>query len=155
MGSDKCHFPFFFHELVLHKKEMLQIKGIKKGNYFSATNDGDVKMGIVTEVNKSSHQVCIDNGVQEFWYDISQINPLVLNEKTLMHLKFSKQNNPDGTIKYSKGAFRVLIPKEGDFSKMEIWYRDEHRHIHNSIFVHELQNHFQSMTKVELNSIAY
>lgn len=134
---------------------MLQIKEIKKGNYFIAMNDGDEKNGMVTDVNRPNLQVCIDNGVQEFWYDISHLKPLPLNEKALIHLKFSKQNNQDGTVKYSKGAFRVLISKEGDFNKMEIWYRDEHRHIFKPIFVHELQNHFYAMTKVELNSIAY
>jgi hypothetical protein len=134
---------------------MLRINEIKKGNYFLAMNDGDVKLGIVTDVDRFNHQVCIDNSIQEFWYDLSKIKSLPLSEKALMQLKFSKQSNQDGTIKYSKGAFRVLIPKEGDFTKMEIWHRDEHRHIHNPIFVHELQNHFYSMTKVELNNVAY
>ena len=134
---------------------MMHINEIKQGNYFIVEFGGDEKFGIVTDVNKPNHQVCLDNGVQAFWYEFDQLKPLQLNEKTLLQLKFSKQNNQDGTIKYSKGAFRVLIPKEGDFSKMEIWYRDEHRHIFKQIFVHELQNHFQSMTKVELNSIEY
>jgi hypothetical protein len=50
-----------------------------------------------------------------------------------------------------KGAFRMLIPKEGDFSRMEIWYRDEQRHILEPIPLHVLQNHFFEMTKVFLN----
>lgn len=134
---------------------MLKINEIKKGNYFFASNEGDYNPGIVAEINRSNGQVCIDNGVQKFWYDILELKPMPLNEKSMLHLKFSKQLNQDGTVKYSKGAFRVLVPKEGDFSKMEIWYRDEHRHIFNPIFVHELQNHFLSMTKVSLNATAY
>lgn len=133
----------------------MQLNEVKIGNFFIVQFDGDEKFGIVTNINRSNHQVCIDNSVQEFWYDINQLKPMQINEKALLQLKFSKQNNQDGTIKYSKGAFRVLIPKEGDFSKMEIWYRDEHRHIFKTLFVHELQNHFQSMTKVELNSMEY
>jgi len=72
-----------------------------------------------------------------------------------MNFKFHKQVNDDGTIKYLKGAFRILIPKEGDFSRMEIWYRDETRHITHSIYVHNLQNHFYDMTKVHLNDESF
>ena len=38
-----------------------------------------------------------------------------------------------------------------DFSKFEIWYRDEKRHIMQPISLHQLQNHFYDMTKVHLN----
>jgi hypothetical protein len=61
----------------------------------------------------------------------------------------------DGTIKYSKGAFRILFSNETDFTNFEIWYRDEHRKMHHSLMVHQLQNHFHEMTKVHLNSMAY
>jgi hypothetical protein len=70
-------------------------------------------------------------------------------------LKFHKQVNVDGTVKYSKGAFRIATAKEGDFSRMELWYRDEHRHIMQPIEIHVLQNHFYEMTKVHLNDEAY
>jgi hypothetical protein len=49
----------------------------------------------------------------------------------------------------------MLLPAEGDFSKFEIWYRDEKRHIMQPIFVHQLQNHFLDMTKVHLNETAF
>ena len=73
----------------------------------------------------------------------------------LTNFKFHKHVNDDGTIKYSKGAFRILIPKQGDFSRMEIWYRDEKRHILQPIPVHTLQNHFYEMTKVHLNTESF
>jgi hypothetical protein len=82
---------------------------------------------------------------------MEQLKPIPLNEQELFDLKFTKQTNDDGTVKYSKGAFRLLLPAAEDFSKMEIWYRDERRHITHPINVHELQNHFYEMTKVHLN----
>ena len=45
----------------------------------------------------------------------------------------------------------MLIPKEGDFSRMEIWYRDEQRHFVEPMALHTFQNHFYEMTKVYLN----
>lgn len=86
---------------------------------------------------------------------MNQLHALPLNEEELMHLKFHKQRNDDGTVKYLKGAFRILIPKDGDFSRMEIWYRDETRHITHPVNVHNLQNHFYEMTKVHLNDESF
>ena len=45
----------------------------------------------------------------------------------------------------------LLLPGVGNFEKMEIWYRDEKRHIQQPIKLHQLQNHFYEMTKVHLN----
>jgi hypothetical protein len=50
-----------------------------------------------------------------------------------------------------KGAFRILLHAKGEFANMEIWYRDERRHIIQPLSVHQLQNHFYEMTKVHLN----
>ena len=111
---------------------MIKFHEIKVGDYMIADNDGDMKRGEVTNLNGDEKQVCVDTG-QEFWYELNQLQPLPLNEEELMNFKFHKQVNDDGTIKYLKGAFRILIPKEGDFSRMEIWYRDETRHITHSI----------------------
>lgn len=73
----------------------------------------------------------------------------------LERLKFSKQSNDDGTIKYSKGAFRMVTQGDGNFEKMEIWYRDERRHIQQPIKLHQLQNHFYEMTKVHLDDTTF
>lgn len=133
---------------------MIKFHEIKVGDYLVADNDGDMKRGEVTNLNGDEKQVCVDTG-QEFWYELNQLQPLPLDEKELNNLKFHKQVNPDGTVKYLKGAFRILAPKEGDFSRMEIWYRDETRHITHPISVHNLQNHFYEMTKVHLNDESF
>ena len=133
---------------------MIKFHEIKTGDYIFADNDGDKKRGEVTNLNGDEKQVCVDTG-QEFWYELNQLSPVPISDEELLSLKFHKHVNDDGTIKYSKGAFRILIPKEADFSRMEIWYRDETRHINVPISVHNLQNHFLEMTKVHLNGDSF
>ena len=134
---------------------MLKFQNIKVGDYLMADNDGDILKGEVTNLKHGENQVCVNIGVQEFWYEMEQLQPIPLTEEEIYSLKFTKQNNPDGTVKYLKGAFRLLIHAAGDFSRMEIWYRDERRQITHPINVHELQNHFYEMTKVHLNDVAF
>lgn len=130
---------------------MIKFSDIKVGDLLVADNEGDKRMGEVTQLHSANKQVRIDNGVQEFWYETDQLTEIPIDDSALMRLKFRKQLNQDGTVKYMKGAFRMLIPREGDFSRMEIWYRDEARHIMQTIPLHVLQNHFYEMTKVHLN----
>ena len=134
---------------------MIKFSEIKVGDYLIADNDGDKKQGEVTNLNHDEKQVCVDTGAQEFWYETEQLSPIALDEDQLMKLKFHKQENPDGTVKYMKGAFRTMLPAKGDFSHFELWYRDEHRHIMHPLNVHHLQNHFYEMTKVHLNDESF
>jgi hypothetical protein len=134
---------------------MIQFHEIKVGDYVIADNDGDKKQGEVTDLNGNEKQVCVNTGAQDFWYETEQLSPIPLDEEQLMKLKFHRQDNEDGTVKYMKGAFRMLLNAPGDFSRFEIWYRDEHRQIMNPINVHQLQNHFYDMTKVHLNEESF
>jgi hypothetical protein len=130
---------------------MIKFNELKKGDHVIADYEGDRRRGEVEDLNNNEKQVQVNNGVQSFWYETDQLTAIPLNEDELLNFKFHKQVNEDGTIKYLKGAFRILISKEGDFSRMEIWYRDEQRHITEPIMLHTLQNHFYEMTKVFLN----
>ncbi len=134
---------------------MLKFQNIKVGDYLMANNDGDILKGEVTNLKQGEHQVCLNIGTQEFWYEMNQLSPIPLTDEELTKLKFTKQENEDGTVKYLKGAFRIMLPAKDDFSKMEIWYRDERRHVAHAIGVHDLQNHFHDMTKVHLNEEAF
>mgnify|MGYP001283846715 FL=1 len=130
---------------------MIHFHEIKVGDYLIADNDGDKKQGEVTNLNGNEKQVCVNTGAQDFWYETEQLNPIALDDEQLMKLKFQKQENEDGSVKYMKGAFRMMLPGKDAFSKFEIWYRDEHRQILHPINVHQLQNHYYEMTKVHLN----
>ena len=130
---------------------MIKFNELKTGDYVLAESDGQAWAGEVTDFNHDEKEISVYNGVQDFWFKDEDLYPLPLDENQLLKLKFQKQVNEDGSVKYMKGAFRILLSAEGDFSKFEIWYRDERRHIMHPISVHNLQNHFHEMTKVLLN----
>ena len=130
---------------------MIKFQDVKVGDYLMADNDGDILQGEVTSLNGDEKQVCVDTGTQEFWFETNQLRAIPLDDTQLTNLKFSKQQNEDGSVKYMKGAFRILLPSAGNFFTMEIWYRDEKRLVMQPIHVHQLQNHFHEMTKVHLN----
>ena len=134
---------------------MINFHELRVGDFVIAENDGDQRRGEVTNLNGNEKQVCVDNGAQEFWYETNQLIPLEITDEELTNLKFHKEKLEDGGVKYLKGAFRIFIPKEADFSKMEIWYRDEKRHVLHAIHLHTLQNHFYEMTKVHLNTASF
>jgi hypothetical protein len=97
--------------------------------------------------------VCIDNGVQEFWYSPEDLTPIPLTEDRLVNtLGFEQEEHEDG-VKYKRGPFRVLVFDPGTLSDMEIWYREDHRRFRHPLFVHELQNHYLQMTKVPLEGV--
>lgn len=134
---------------------MIKFQEIKIGDYLMADNDGDTLQGEVTNLNGDEKQVCVNTGTQEFWFETSQLKGIPLDNYQLEKLKFTQQTNDDGTVKYSKGAFRIMLLSKDNFMTMEIWYRDEKRHIIQPITVHQLQNHYLQMTKVHLNSEAF
>lgn len=134
---------------------MIKFQDIKVGDYLMADNDGDILQGEVTNLNGDEKQVCVDTGTQEFWFETNQLRAIPLDDEQLNNLKFAKRENEDGSVKYMKGAFRILLPAKGNFSTLEIWYRDEKRHIMQPISVHQLQNHFYEMTKVHLNNKSF
>ena len=72
---------------------MINFHEIKVGDYLIADNDGDKRQGEVTNLNIGAKQVCIDNGVQEFWYETEQLTAIALDEEQLVKLKFHKEEN--------------------------------------------------------------
>jgi hypothetical protein len=82
------------------------------------------------------------------------MSPIPVDEQQLLKLGFQKLDlNGEGT-KYMKGAFRIVTPKIGDFSNIEMWYREDRRHFGHPIGVHQLQNLHLEMTKVPLDKLA-
>jgi len=117
-----------------------------------AEYEGQSTQGEVTNLNADEKQVCINNGVQDFWFSTNHLHPIPLNEEQLLKLHFTKQEGDDGSVKYMKGAFRLLLPHKGDFSHFEMWYREDKRHNPDVHYVHQLQNMYLSMTKVHLTN---
>jgi hypothetical protein len=134
---------------------MIKFSELRKGDYVLDESDGQAWQGEVTDFNNDEKEIAVNNGVQEFYFKSEDLYPIPLDEEQLLKLKFQKHVNDDGSIKYMKGAFRIQTPDQDNFSNFEIWYRDEKRIIMQPIYLHQLQNHYEAMTKVHLTNEAF
>jgi hypothetical protein len=131
---------------------MIKFNDIKIGDYLRAEYEGKMWDGEVVRLNGDEKQVCVQTDVQEFWFSTDHLYPIDLSEDALLKLSFQKQGNDDGSVKYMKGSFRIVTPVAGDFSQMEIWYREDRRHNPDVHYVHQLQNQYLDMTKIHLTN---
>ncbi|MFY8127418.1 MAG: hypothetical protein ACOVMM_03510 [Chitinophagaceae bacterium] len=129
---------------------MIKFGDIKVGDYLQAEYEGKLWQGEVVKLNKDEKQVCVQTDVQDFWFDTTHLQPITLSDEQLQRLNFSKHENEDGSIKYMKGAFRLVTPQKNSFENAEMWYREDVRHNPKINYVHELQNKYYDMTKVHL-----
>jgi hypothetical protein len=129
---------------------MIKFNDIRIGDYLRAEYEGKMWDGEVVRLNGDEKQVCVQTDVQEFCFSTDHLYPIDLSEDALLKLSFQKQANDDGSVKYLKGSFRIVTPVAGDFSQMEIWYREDRRHNPDVHYVHQLQNQYLDMTKIHL-----
>ena len=129
---------------------MLKIGQLKQGDIIHVDDEGVMREGTVVKVSHEENQALVDNGVQEFWYSPEQMSSLPLDESQLMKFGFTKEEE-DGSVKYKKDSFRLVTPKKGDFSNIEMWWREDRRHFSFQLGVHELQNLHLDMTKIHLD----
>ncbi len=128
---------------------MIKFNDIKIGDFVMGEYDGKMWEGEVTRLNGDEKQVGVTTEVQEFYFAPENLHPIPLNEEQLLKLSFTKQENGDST-KYMKGSFRIVVPNTGDFTHLEMWYREDKRHNPNVHYVHQLQNAYLDMTKIHL-----
>jgi len=129
---------------------MLKIGNLKAGDIVSVNDEGVIREGTVVSISHEENQALVDNGVQEFWYSPEEMTSLPLDESQLLALGFTKEEI-DGAVKYKKDSFRLVTPKKGDFSNIEMWWREDRRHFSFPLGVHELQNLHMDMTKIPLH----
>lgn len=129
---------------------MIRFNELKPGDLVFAEYEGEKTRGVVKELNKEDKEVCVETPVQDFWFEPEHLYPIPLTDEQLEYLGFTKAENGNG-VKYMKDSFRILVPDKNDFSNIEIWWREDRRMLNHPIAVHELQNHYYQMTKVELN----
>ncbi len=129
---------------------MIKFNELQVGNYVMVEYEGALRNGEVMRLNKDEKQVCVETEVQDFWYDTARIFPIPLNDEQLMLLNFKKEIADDGSVKYKKGSFRLVIREKDNFATLEMWYREDRRHNPNVHYIHELQNQYLQMTKVHL-----
>jgi len=129
---------------------MIKMQDLKEGDIVQVKFEGQEWEGIVKDLDNIEKKVCVQTPVQEFWFGSADLFPVPLDEEQLVKLNFDKQENEDGSVKYLRGPFRIYLPVKGDFSRLEVYYREDRRHLNHRIAVHELQNHYHQMTKVDL-----
>lgn len=129
----------------------MKLSELKPGDWVLLNDEGVEREGTVISVSQEDQKVLINNGIQEFWYQIEDIKPVLLSEKQLLELGFEQLPSDNGA-KYGKGPFRVHVPASDDFSKVEAWYREDRRFFDHPITVHHLQNIYLQMTKVQLEA---
>ena len=128
---------------------MIKLGHLQAGDIIMVTDDGLLREGTVIQTNREEHMVLVDNGIQEFWYSPQDIFPIALDEAQLLKFGFEKESLESGT-KYKKGVFRLVTPDAGNFSNLEMWYREDRRHFNVPVAVHELQNLHADMSKIPL-----
>lgn len=131
---------------------MVKFNDIKIGDFLRAEYEGKFWDGEVVLLNGDEKQVCVKTEVQEFWFETDKLQGIPLTDAALLNMNFTKQMNEDGSVKYSKGPFRIVTPEKGNFSHFDMWYREDRRHNPDVHFVHQLQNHYLDMTKVHLTA---
>jgi hypothetical protein len=129
---------------------MLKIGHLKSGDIINVDDEGILREGTIVRVSHEENQALVDNGVQEFWYSPEEMYSIPLDDDQLMKLGFTKEE-ADGAMKYKKDSFRLVTPKKGDFTDIEMWWREDRRHFKVPLGVHELQNLHLDMTKVPLD----
>ena len=129
---------------------MLKIGHLKAGDIINVDDEGITREGIIVRVSHEENQALVDNGVQEFWYSPEEMYAVPLDENQLLKLGFTKEEM-DGTVKYKKDSFRMVTSKKDDFSDIEMWWREDRRHFNFPLGVHEFQNLFHDMTKIQLD----
>jgi hypothetical protein len=129
---------------------MIQFHELRMGDVVLVEFDGRRREGEITDLNAADREIQVRNDVQEFWYKPNDLYPIPLDDEQLLKLGFERKELPDGKVKYMKDAFRILLSQKGNFSDFEMWYREDRRHMTQPIAVHNLQNHFHQMTKIDL-----
>lgn len=129
---------------------MIKFNEIKIGDYLMGEFEGKMWEGEVNRLNSEDKQVCVETDVQEFWFEPEHLYPIPLSDEALRNLSFEREEQEDGSVKYKKGSFRLVIPAKDDFSKIDMWYREDRRHHPDVHYVHQLQNAYLQMTKVHL-----
>jgi hypothetical protein len=132
---------------------MVKITDLKEGDIIQVNDSGVERTGTVVETSRDENMALVDTGVQEFWFSAEDIVPVPLTEQQLIYtLGFEKEETADGN-KYKKGPFRVVVHDPGNYTNLDVWYREDRRHFNHPLYVHELQNHHLEMTKVPLEAV--
>lgn len=135
---------------------MIKLNEIKSGDIVNARFEDVVNTGEVEQVDHTERKVLVAHGDQEFWYNIEDISPVPFNLESLGKLGFTEATDPlikGNGIAYVKGPFIIQFPNPNNLKSIHLIYRDEHRDVNGEISLHQLQNHYHSMTNFHLGLV--
>ncbi|MDX2049197.1 MAG: hypothetical protein SFU87_20605 [Chitinophagaceae bacterium] len=133
---------------------MIKLQDLKVGDIVMVEFEGQMIDGDVTEISKGDKKACVLHGEQEFWYDWHDLHPVPLTEEQLVKLNFEvvDENTGSGNGQlYVRGPFSLKFLKKNNDTDILLTYRDEQRLLHESLYVHQLQNHYKGMTNFDLH----
>src|ERR1700688_2253457 len=107
---------------------MIKFQDLRLGDIVYAEYEGKKSEGAVIDLDWEDKEVSVETEVQDFWYTPEHLFPIPLDEEQLLKFSFEKMENEDGTVKYLKGPFRILLQRKDDFTNFEMWYREDKRH---------------------------
>jgi hypothetical protein len=135
---------------------MITLHELQAGDTVLASYDGQTLEGRVTQVDHASKQACVlTNEAEniEFWYDLNNLYPILVDEAQLLKHDFHKDDalSQNGSAVYVRGPFSVKITRiPGEDQHIDLHYRDETRMLKGEITMNELQNHYHDMTNFHL-----
>lgn len=129
---------------------MIKFKELRPGAVIRLNDEGILRDGVVVKTSPEEHQLLVDNGIQEFWFNPEDLIPIPLDEEQLLRFGFTAEEF-EGGVKYKKDSFRLVTPEKGNFSNLEMWWREDRRHFHTPLTVHEFQHLYHDMTKAFLD----
>lgn len=132
---------------------MIKISEVKNGDIVNARFEDVINTGEVIQVDREERKALVSHGDQEFWYDTEDLSPVLFTIDSLATLGFIESSDPviKGTGRaFVKGPFILQFPDAANTDHIHLIYRDEHRDLKGPIFLHQLQNHYHSMTNFHL-----
>ena len=72
---------------------MIKIHDLKVGDVVVANYEGKGWEGEVVQLDHDDKQICVDTGVQQFWFDQADLNAVPINDRILRDYNFESHEN--------------------------------------------------------------
>ncbi len=120
---------------------MIKFQELKNGDYVLVQYDGKISQGEVMGFNRDEKEICINDGVQEFWYKADQLNPLpvpVTLTNNIAERDVTKVINGvtySNVIHTSSSISSALIPAEFLATSINTYYAPKYGLIESSTII--------------------
>lgn len=131
---------------------MIDIRELKEGNLVFVGSGNNVWQGTVAGFNRIEKEIAVSNGADKYFFQSGDLNPIFVSDDLLTRMGFVKTSNDDGSVAYEKEDFTIWFPTTNNPPRYEVKYRDDTRHIMETIWLHRIQNLHTEMTGVPLTA---